>query len=531
MSNSIARRGLFGFLFALLVLAQTAPAAQSGLLLEGTKWQTAYHIIDSGEAGPTVVVVGGVHGNEPAGARAAEQIRAWPIKRGRLVIIPQANRPGLDAGTRFMPDEPNERRDLNRNFPRTDEEDEQLDGELAAALWRFISAQKPDWLLDLHEGYDFHQRNSDSVGSSVIHFASPDMNKLVDAMISKVNATIEDPQRKLVPLRKNGPVNGSLARAAAQRLKCHAMILETTFNHQRLPLRARQHRMMVHHVLTHLAMTDASVYQLVSKRGDGTGGAAGGPLRIALFDDSGVGGRGVPRLEAILGERGVVTRRLDAVDIRHGALEQFDAAIFSGGSGSAQAASLGENGRQRVKGFVEAGRGYVGICAGAYLATAGYTWSLKIIDAKTLHTGKEWRRGRGEVNIELTDAGRRVLSGENGAKRNGDDAQRNDEDAQRNGDDDAARNGDAGRVTVLYANGPIVGPAARDDIPDYRPLAFFRTEIADNGTPKGLMVNTPAILLGDYGRGRALIISPHPEQTESLESLVARAVEWAAGRN
>ena len=53
--------------------------------------------------------------------------------------------------------------------------------------------------------------------------------------------------------------------------------------------------------------------------------------------------------------------------------------------------TLGDEGRTRVKNFVENGGGYVGICAGSYLACANYSWGLKILDAKT--KSPKWQRG------------------------------------------------------------------------------------------------------------------------------------------
>ena len=67
-------------------------------------------------------MTGGIHGNEPAGARAADQIRHWPLKKGRLIVVPKANIPGLKAGTRYMPGESKLLHNLNRNFPMTDGE-------------------------------------------------------------------------------------------------------------------------------------------------------------------------------------------------------------------------------------------------------------------------------------------------------------------------------------------------------------------------------------------------------------------------
>jgi len=87
-----------------------------------------------------------------------------------------------------------------------------------------------------------------------------------------------------------------------------------------------------------------------------------------------------------------------------------------------------------------------------------------------------------------------------------------------------------GRVELRYANGPILSPAGREDLPEYTPLAFFRTEIAKYEPQKGTMIDTPAIIAAEFGRGRVLAISPHPEANPQLESLVQKAVTWAAGK-
>ena len=71
---------------------------------------------DSGSPGPTLLVTGGVHGNEPAGihaaARVLEELRARaPELRGRLVAL-RGNLGALASGRRFLS------RDLNRGWGR-----------------------------------------------------------------------------------------------------------------------------------------------------------------------------------------------------------------------------------------------------------------------------------------------------------------------------------------------------------------------------------------------------------------------------
>ena len=246
---------VMGLWVGLTLTSLAVEKLSSGLLAKGTKWETPIFQRDSGVAGPTVFITGGVHGNEPAGARAAEQIRHWPIKKGRLIVVPRVNNLGLLDNPRFLPGEPPQLRDLNRQFPKT-KAPPVAKGVLASALWKFIGEQKPDWLIDLHEGTDFHQINSKSVGSSIIDVKGKAANAVVPQMLKVVNAGIPDPKKKLVRLRY--PVDGSLARAAHEKLKATTMILETTSKSQPLSKRVRQHRQMVHVLLSHLNMVGSS---------------------------------------------------------------------------------------------------------------------------------------------------------------------------------------------------------------------------------------------------------------------------------
>jgi predicted deacylase len=162
--NGMFGSAIVGF-FLLVRVFGAEPAG--GMLLEGTGQETLWHRVASGEPGPVVMLVGGVHGNERAGARATEQIRHWTLTRGELIVIPRANVTGLRARIRFVPNRSPATRDLNRNCPKTYDKNETV-GELAAGIWRLVEERKPDWLLDLHEGTDFYQINKKSVGSSII---------------------------------------------------------------------------------------------------------------------------------------------------------------------------------------------------------------------------------------------------------------------------------------------------------------------------------------------------------------------------
>jgi len=471
-----------------LAAGAVALAAQqhTGVIAEGKPWATAWFARDSGKPGPTVLVVGGVHGNEPAGARAAAQVSRWPVARGRLVVVPRANTLSLKAGKRLLV--AGGEGDPNRAFPT--KAGEKPRGELPTALWAFVAETRPAWLLDLHEGIGVRGRGDKSTGSSIIHDGSDAAKAQARRMLEAVNATVTEPERKFVLLRR--PAVGSLARAAADVLGAHSMILETTWKGPPLSLRARQHRLMVHRFLADLAMAACGpdvFFPPVRSKGE---------VRVALYDAGGASSGAVGRVERTLeGLEGARVERVGPPEILAGALGQFDVVVLPGGSGKGQAEAITPEGREAICRFVADGGGYVGICAGAYLATAGYRWSLRILDAKAIDTA-HWRRGTGTVKIELTPDGRRIL-GER-----------------------------TGQFGIWYANGPVLAPAGRDDVPDYVALALFRSEISKNGAPKGVMLGTPAMACGVFGRGRVFVSSAHPERTEGLEGLLHRAVRWAS---
>jgi GMP synthase-like glutamine amidotransferase len=221
-------------------------------------------------------------------------------------------------------------------------------------------------------------------------------------------------------------------------------------------------------------------------------------LKVAIFAGKGAPDDGIANVTARIQSLPQATvTRVQAGEWATIDLQAFDLVVFSGGSGSAQAEAIGLAGRNNVREYVRNGGGYVGICAGAYLACSNFTWGLGILNAGTV--SNKWRRGQGFMDIELTDDGRKLL-------------------------------GDVrGTFKVRYHNGPIIRPAGRSDLPAYATVAFFRTEIAQFGSPVGVMVDSPAQARGTFGRGRVFISSPHPENTPGLEQIIPRAVLWAGG--
>lgn len=494
-------------LFCICVTAHVAKCTETGLLGEGKSWQTPYYVIDTGADGPTVMVTGGVHGNEPAGFRAAEQIRHWPIVRGKLIVVPRANVLGLEQNIRYIPNAPVALQDLNRNFSGESLDDGPR-GEIAAALWGLVTKYHPDWLFDLHEGHDFNISHEPapgkekSVGSSVIYHKGEDMDPLAEKMQQAANVTVRDVDRKFVLLGR-GPKTTGMVSAAVRHLGIRGMILETTYNFQRLPVRTHQHRSMMSVALNQIGMLDRDCSGVM------TPSMRDKALYIGVVDVEGVGESGVQNVAGLLDEeRDMEIAHLGAHDLKEGVLSQFDVVVFGGGSGSKQAASIGLEAASAVRSFVGDGGGYLGICAGAFLCSAHYSWSLNLVDTGVFTgsrniegQGKKqmWYRGKTTtVEMQLTEEGTKIFAGV------------------------------PEHVEVRYHNGPIVSPKNFEGLKLYHPLAFFRSEQVLYPPQKGTMINTPAIVMGEFGQGRVISISPHPEATEGLKSMIPSAIRAIA---
>lgn len=228
------------------------------------------------------------------------------------------------------------------------------------------------------------------------------------------------------------------------------------------------------------------------------------PIRVAVYEGEGAGRSCVDLLEVLEefeGRDRVQVIRLSAEAIREGGLSGIDVLIQPGGSGGKQGRALDSAGRETVREFVASGGGYVGICAGGYLATNHYPWSLGLIDAKVVDT-RHWNRGTGMVAVELSPGGRQFFGS-----------------TER-------------QLEIYYGQGPLLARQEWDDpeVPDYESLAVYRTEVAKNGAPRGIMAGTSAMVRADFGKGRVFVFSAHPEMTEGLGHLLTRAIIWAVNR-
>jgi glutamine amidotransferase-like uncharacterized protein len=229
------------------------------------------------------------------------------------------------------------------------------------------------------------------------------------------------------------------------------------------------------------------------------------PLHVGIFNERSCCDEPEP-LFRILDAIPSCTRELlsaENIQSQSDRLARFDVLIFPGGRAHKQADALGESARRAIKDFIRSGGGYVGICAGGFLASAQYDWSLGVVNTRILTGDQEIPglgvhsmadRGRGTVQIELTAEGRSIL-----------------------GDRSAP-------IDVSFSGGPIFLGPKRDDLPLTIPLAHYSTELSNYAPQRGTMIGTPAIFASRCGAGRVVAMSPHPESLKGTEFLVTLAV-------
>jgi Biotin-protein ligase, N terminal len=473
----------------------TQPREYHGILAKGTAWSANYHIIDSGLPGPTVMVVGGLRGEAPAVIYAASHILEWTLQRGKLIVIPQADmlEANFNKGKKrknwkkadFKATETGELRDLNANFPTR--ADESPRGIIARELWQLTSETHPDWLLAMAD-VRYASKSIENTTRTIRPLKGVAAKRKSWRMLRAVNRTIDAATMQFT--LQSAPLSSGFARAAVDLLGVQAIMIDTDGYKWNSFTSTRHLRIITHRLLTDLGMIKHGPDVLVNQQ------KAKGKVRVALFHGSSAIAKRLRHFPSQLHLSWV-----GQVDVQLGLLDQFDVINMPGGSAKRQADALEAEGIEAIRDFVRKGNGYVGHCAGAYLGTvrSSNAGRLKFIDA---FTDRQWLRGKSNVMVELTPEGKRIL-GER-----------------------------EGQFEVFYANGPIMRPAHYDEVSDYIPLAYYRTEKRHKKKPqkKGIMVGTVAIAAAPFGQGRTLVSSPHPEFADRFNDFCLREMLWVAGR-
>lgn len=100
---------------------------------------------------PTLLVIGGIHGNEPGSYFASALLtQYYHIKKGNLWIIPDLNRKSIQENNRGI------NGDLNRKFSQIDPEDPDIG--IVKEVQKIITEPQVGLILNLHDGHGFYRK-------------------------------------------------------------------------------------------------------------------------------------------------------------------------------------------------------------------------------------------------------------------------------------------------------------------------------------------------------------------------------------
>ena len=140
----------------------------------------------------TLLLIGGIHGNEQSGSifliglKKELDNNKIDLKNTRIILLPYVNKCGLLMNLRnllFFTD-------INRNF--TDNTKSTINIKILKYVKMITEA---DLIIDIHDGYDYHRINHNSIGST-LYASTPYALDFINAVYEPLNKTIDDPKKK-----------------------------------------------------------------------------------------------------------------------------------------------------------------------------------------------------------------------------------------------------------------------------------------------------------------------------------------------
>ncbi|MEE8398809.1 MAG: M14/M99 family metallopeptidase, partial [Desulfobacterales bacterium] len=188
-----------------IVLASVEPVTAQrrvhSIFFEGTDHELNVYRIHGEKPGKTLLLIGGIQGDEPGGFLSADQYADISLARGNLIVVPRANFQSIVLKRRKI----NE--DMNRKF--TGEHKSNYETKIVTILKQLVA--ESDGLLNLHDGSGFFSekwegpdRNPFRYGQSIIAdcdvYENPEtavtvqVGAMARSVASEVNRHIKNPE-------------------------------------------------------------------------------------------------------------------------------------------------------------------------------------------------------------------------------------------------------------------------------------------------------------------------------------------------
>lgn len=209
---------------------------------------TKIYTLDSNKPGPTILIVAGTHGNEPAASYYFTNLVNSTFKpnRGKMIIIPRVNDCALKINMRSIPliGDINRKYYIDNKVNGETNKINEVNGEtnrINKQIIDIINSNNIDFVLDFHEGYDYHKINVKSFGST-ISYTFDKTGKAKDygeIIVKKLNETINDEKKRFTLLDPNyKPIKGTLLEFLSE-LKISGILIETSGQNNIQPLQKR----------------------------------------------------------------------------------------------------------------------------------------------------------------------------------------------------------------------------------------------------------------------------------------------------
>ncbi len=224
--NSSGIRRLIVVVTTLLLMGMAdhvaAKKSRHEIFLPNTDHELNVYRVFGEEPGRTIMIIGGIQGDEPGGYLTADLYADIALKKGNLIVVPRANfysillnrREGLTG-------------DMNRKFGSYEkgERRNSLEQEIVTILKHMIA--ESDCLINLHEGSGYYSpewisdiENPKRYGQSIIYdtdmYEIPGMEKVIrlgdfaKKMVIKVNPQIKNKRYKFKTNNHNTSSTNSL---------------------------------------------------------------------------------------------------------------------------------------------------------------------------------------------------------------------------------------------------------------------------------------------------------------------------------
>jgi hypothetical protein len=165
----------------LIFPAQALSRQEHVVYFPNTAYELNIYKIYGKKPGPTLMLIGGIQGNEPGGFLSADLYADMSLEKGNLIVVPRANFYSIITNQRG----PNG--DMNRKF-KHEENEYSMEDKIVTILKKLITGC--DYLLNLHDGSGYYYptyfdkwRNPDRFGQSIIaddeEFRVPGKNKVI----------------------------------------------------------------------------------------------------------------------------------------------------------------------------------------------------------------------------------------------------------------------------------------------------------------------------------------------------------------